>query len=58
MAVAIVLKPKRTLDLDSLQAWCNDRISTYKIPRSLRIVDQLPRNAMGKVTKPTVVNLF
>ena len=58
VAAATVLKSGETLDLDSLNAWCKDRISPYKIPRRLLIVDELPRNAMGKVTKPAVLKLF
>ena len=31
--------------------YCSSRIARYKIPRSIRIVHALPRNAMGKVEK-------
>lgn len=58
VAAAIVLKSDETLDLDALHQWCKGRISPYKIPRKLMIVDTLPRNAMGKVTKPAVLDLF
>lgn len=58
VAAAVVINSGETLDLDTLQSWCQDRISPYKIPRKLLIVDDLPRNAMGKVTKPAVTNLF
>ncbi len=43
------------LDLESLNGWCKNRLSPYKIPRRLVIVNQLPRNAMGKVTKRALV---
>jgi malonyl-CoA/methylmalonyl-CoA synthetase len=33
-------------------------MSVYKIPQRLRVVAALPRNAMGKVTKPAVRALF
>ncbi len=58
VAAAIVLRPNTTLDLDSLRVWCKDRISPYKIPRTIHCVEALPRNAMGKVTKPAVQRLF
>lgn len=32
-----------------------DRLANYKIPQVLRIVDSIPRNAMGKVNKKTLV---
>ncbi|MEZ6063203.1 MAG: acyl-CoA synthetase [Planctomycetaceae bacterium] len=58
IAAAIVLKGEASLDADSLRRWCKDRVSPYKIPRRLLIVNELPRNAMGKVTKPAVTELF
>jgi malonyl-CoA/methylmalonyl-CoA synthetase len=30
----------------------------YKVPQRLLVVNELPRNAMGKVTKPAVRTLF
>lgn len=58
VALAAVLKDGEQLSLESLQEWCQDRLSNYRIPRRLLTVDQLPRNAMGKVTKPAVTALF
>ena len=58
VAVALVTKPWQPLDLESLRAWCRDKLSQYKLPKRLQVVDQLPRNAMGKVTKPAVQDLF
>jgi malonyl-CoA/methylmalonyl-CoA synthetase len=58
VAAAVVLRGDQTLELDSLQVWCKDRISPYKIPRHLLAVKNLPRNALGKVTKPDVTKLF
>lgn len=60
VAIAIGLASPATgrLTLDGLQGWAKDRLSGYKIPRQMLIVDGLPRNAMGKVTKPAVKTLF
>jgi malonyl-CoA/methylmalonyl-CoA synthetase len=58
VAAAVVLQEDQQLDLEALQSWCKDRISSYKIPRELLVVDALPRNAMGKVTKPAVLQSF
>ena len=33
-------------------------LAAYKIPSRLLVVEALPRNAMGKVTKPAVAALF
>lgn len=58
VAAALVLKGDAALSLDELCTWCTDRISHYKLPRRLLSVKQLPRNAMGKITKPAVRALF
>jgi len=51
VVAVIVLEDGVTLDYDQLKIWCDGKISSYKIPKAIRIVDALPRNAMGKVTK-------
>ena len=57
VTAAIVLK-SGTLELAALREWCKGRLSVYKIPQRLKIMSELPRNAMGKVTKPAVKVLF
>ena len=57
-AVAVAAVVAQPLDLASLKSWCKDRLSPYKIPKRLTVVDQLPRNAMGKIQKPAVRELF
>ncbi|MFQ5691106.1 MAG: acyl-CoA synthetase [Gemmatimonadota bacterium] len=42
----------------TLDEWARERLASYKVPRRWRLVDELPRNAMGKVTKPEVRALF
>ena len=46
------LRQGARLALDELKSWCEGRMSAYKIPKKIQILDALPRNAMGKVTKP------
>lgn len=52
-AVAVVVVPHTgaAVDLESLRQWCRDRLAAYKIPKRLLVVNELPRNVMGKVTK-------
>jgi malonyl-CoA/methylmalonyl-CoA synthetase len=58
VALAAVLESGEELSLEILREWCQDRLSKYRIPSRLLVVDELPRNAMGKVTKPAVCDLF
>ena len=45
-------------DAEELRSWLAERLAPYKLPRRWVRVDELPRNAMGKVTKPDVKRLF
>lgn len=37
--------------VEALQAYAAERLAPYKRPRAVRVVDALPRNAMGKVRR-------
>ena len=39
---------------DELVAWCRERLAGYKVPRTVVLVDALPRNATGKVDKKSL----
>jgi len=58
VAVAVVPRQGARLNLPDLRAWAGDRLSRYKLPKHLITLSDLPRNAMGKVTKPAVRELF
>ncbi len=47
----IVLKEGAALTADELIAFCHGKLARYKIPRSVRFVESLPRTAAGKVLK-------
>jgi len=40
-----------TADPQEAIAWCAARLAKFKVPRRVVVVDELPRNAMGKVRK-------
>lgn len=47
----VVAAPGVALDADELVTWARERISGYKAPREVHIVDALPRTGTGKVAK-------
>jgi len=47
----VVPAPGSSITPDSVIAWCRANMANYKVPRRVEIVDSLPMNAMGKVTK-------
>ncbi len=58
VAVAIQLRQGEKLTLKQLREWGKKQMATYKVPQTLLIVESLPMNVMGKVTKPQVKQLF
>jgi acyl-CoA synthetase (AMP-forming)/AMP-acid ligase II len=51
VAAWVVVREDATLTDAALQAFCAERLADYKRPRQLHFVDELPRNATGKVMK-------
>ncbi|SDH53919.1 class I adenylate-forming enzyme family protein [Pseudonocardia oroxyli] len=51
--VVAVVRPHAGVALteDVLRAFCGERLARYKVPAEVRLVSELPRNAMGKVVK-------
>jgi malonyl-CoA/methylmalonyl-CoA synthetase len=58
VSAAVELRAGATLTLEDLRSWAKERLAPYKIPRALRVVSALPRNAMGKVVKKEVTRMF
>ena len=50
----VVLAPGTTLDLDDFRAWAKSHLASYKVPRRIEVVDELPRNIVGKVLRRVV----
>jgi malonyl-CoA/methylmalonyl-CoA synthetase len=49
--VVAAVVPRGPVAVEALLAHCRDHLAGYKRPKALRLVDALPRNAMGKVQK-------
>ena len=56
--VGAVIVLKNSIDMIAFQKWLTERLPKYKIPRSFRFLGELPRNAMGKVTKKELIPMF
>lgn len=52
VAACVVLREGADLELEALRVWSKTRLAPYKVPSILRVMAQLPRNALGKVLKP------
>lgn len=47
----VVLREGMEVDEKAVIGWTKDRIANFKAPRSVRFLDTLPRNALGKILK-------
>ncbi|UGQ09289.1 FadD3 family acyl-CoA ligase [Yinghuangia sp. ASG 101] len=47
----VLLRPGTSATPEEIIAFCRRAMANYKVPRSVEIVSELPRNAMGKVLK-------
>ncbi len=54
----VALNGDASLNIEQLRSWSKEQMSAYKIPQRLQVVESLPRNAMGKVTKPALKSLL
>lgn len=43
---------------DDVQRWARELLTSYKIPRTWFVLDELPRNATGKVVKRTLQEMY
>lgn len=53
----IVPKTGRDISLEMIQSHLSDRLARYKIPKSLKLLETLPRNALGKIDKKALRRL-
>ncbi len=58
VCAGIVLHSEADLEETALRSWAKERLAPYKVPSRVRILEDLPRNVMGKVTKPALMSIF
>jgi malonyl-CoA/methylmalonyl-CoA synthetase len=58
VVAVLVVREGASLDTQSLRAWGKERLATYKVPQEAVIHQELPRNAMGKVSKPDLKKII
>lgn len=54
----VLSRSKSEIDIPALKEWLSDKLPNYRMPRKYLIVDDLPRNTLGKVTKKDLVGMF
>tara|TARA_R110002020_G_scaffold475452_1_gene710127 strand:- start:4979 stop:6559 length:1581 start_codon:yes stop_codon:yes gene_type:complete len=51
VTAVVVLKQGTVISVEEIHAYCRENLSHYKAPKHIEIVDQLPKNASGKILK-------
>src|SRR5690242_14492844 len=54
----VAIKPGHSLTEAEIHAHCAANLARFKCPRLIRFVEALPRNATGKIHKPTLRESF
>jgi len=57
-AVVVLKKDQSQVKPEEMIAFCKEHLAGYKCPKQIFIVDQLPRNAMGKIQKEVLQKTF
>jgi malonyl-CoA/methylmalonyl-CoA synthetase len=58
VVAALVLREGASLTTDALRAWGKERLASYKVPKEVVVMEELPRNAMGKCSKPDLKKII
>ncbi len=58
VVAALVMRDRKSLDIGALRAWGKERLAPYKVPKETLVFQELPRNAMGKVSKPDLKKII
>jgi long-chain acyl-CoA synthetase len=51
VAAVVTLRPGASTTADDIQNFVRDRVAAYKYPRHIEVVNELPKNATGKILK-------
>ena len=48
---SFVAKPGHSVDPETVIAWARERIAAFKVPKSIDLIPELPRNPSGKILR-------
>ncbi len=57
-AKAFIVKRNPKLTEDDILAYCQDKMTAYKIPKSIKFVDDLPKSNIGKILRRELRSLM
>src|SRR5678815_715914 len=57
VVAVVVARAGATVDPDALTSALKAKIANFKVPKAVFVVSELPRNAMGKVQKLSLIHI-
>jgi long-chain acyl-CoA synthetase len=54
----VVAVVEGAVDVEALLEFCRSQLAKYKVPERVVVVDAMPRNSMGKIQRPPLLDLF
>jgi long-chain acyl-CoA synthetase len=58
VAAFVVLKDEMKVSEEELISYCTERVADYKCPKSIRIVDEIPKGPTGKLLKRELARIY
>ncbi len=58
VVACVVVRAGASLEPSELRAFAKEKLASYKCPKDVVVMADLPRNAMGKVQKPALVEMI
>ncbi|XP_048371101.1 malonate--CoA ligase ACSF3, mitochondrial [Sphaerodactylus townsendi] len=58
VSAVVKLREGKTMSLKELKDWARESMASYSIPSELLLVEEIPRNQMGKVDKKQLLKQF
>ncbi len=58
VVACVVVRANMSLEPEALRAFAKEKLASYKCPKDVVILEDLPRNAMGKVQKPELARMI
>jgi acyl-CoA synthetase (AMP-forming)/AMP-acid ligase II len=47
----VTARPGHTVDPDAVIAFCKEQLAGYKVPKTVHVIDELPKDTQGKILK-------
>ena len=47
----IALEAGQNITEEEVRAWCKEKLASYKVPKQVEVMDELPKSAIGKVLR-------